>query len=97
MDEITPEQKKEIKKAIFSFRLSIFGLFARCSLGLFGANIICILIGIALLKDADPEQMVYFETICMIINFIFTALYLHRQRQIISDRLKNKILEVLKK
>jgi len=97
MDEITPEQKKAIQKILFKGRLSLLGLWAKFSLGLFGANILCIFIGGYFLKDTDPEQMAYFETVCFILNFIFAATYIHRQVVALNDIVRNKLLEVLKK
>jgi hypothetical protein len=97
MDEITPEQKKEIQKILLKARLGLLGLWAKFSFGLFGANILCIFIGAFLLKDADPEQMAYFETVAFIVNFIFAATFLHRQLKIANDIVRNKLLEVLKK
>ena len=97
MDEITPEQKKEIQKILFKARLNFLGIGAKFSFGLFGANVLCIFLGAFLLKDADPEQMAYFETVAFIVNFIFAATFLHRQISAANDIVRNKLLEVLKK
>lgn len=97
MDEITPEQKKKISSIVFRFRANLLWLWAKFSVGLFGANAVCIFFGGYLLRDVDPEQLLMFEMVSFAINFIFMMCIFNRQLKAANDIFKNKLLEVIKK
>ena len=95
--EITPEQYKAVSKIILRARLNLLAIGAKFAVGLFGSNLICILIEARYLVDTDPEQQAYFQIISMVINFVFMAFYLHSKLKANSDEVVSKVQEVLKK
>lgn len=97
MEDLTPEQRKQIEKIVYKARLNLLGIGAKFAFGLFGANLICILTACVFLKDVDPEQIVGFEMVCMVINFLFMTTFIYRQLKANSDMVREKIKEVLKK
>lgn len=95
--EITPEQYKAVSKIIFRARLNLLAIGAKFAVGLFGSNLICILIEARYLVDTDPEQQAYFQIVSMAINFVFMAHYLYSKLKQNSEEVILKVKEVLKK
>lgn len=97
LKEITSEQKKSISKILLKARLNLFFIGLKFSVGLFGANLICILLGNQILKDITPEFQIGFQIVSMTVNFIFMARYLDSKIKENSDIVSNQVKEVLKK
>lgn len=94
--EVTAEQRKEIGKILFKGRVSLLGSAIKFAIGLFGLDLITILVGNAVLKDTDPEMQIGFQTVSIFVNFIFMAVFLHRQVKATTDIVTEKVKAVLK-
>lgn len=93
----TPEQRLAVQKILRSAQLGLLGISAKFALGIFSANLFTIILGIEIFKDSDPQSLVWFQAVALILNFLFMASYLDRQLKANSATVKSKIDEVFKK
>lgn len=96
INDATPEQRKEISKVLSKSRLNLMFTGIKFAVGLFSANLICILIAATFLKDTDPDMIVGFQFVSIGINFVFMAKYLDGQIRANADIVSSKIKEILK-
>lgn len=96
-EDLTPDQKKQISKILFNSRLSLVGLSAKFSVGLFLSNLLVFLINFYCLKDTDPEMQQGFVYLSVFLNFIFMIWYLHDRANKLNQKVQEKVKEVLKK
>jgi hypothetical protein len=94
---LTPEQRKEIEKSVSEARRSLLWVGLKFSVGLFFANLIAIVVMIFFLKGSDIETLQDFQTVAIIVNFVFMFKYFYGQMKKVNDILTSKIKEVLKK
>jgi hypothetical protein len=94
--DLTPEQEKEIVKIIRWGRIAVLGIFAKFALGIFSMNLACLLFGSYYLKDMEAETQVGFQSAAFLTNIIFMTAYLIGQFRSNSDRVNDRIKEVLK-
>jgi len=94
--ELTTEQRKQVAKILFKARANLFFIGFKFSIGLFGANMACILLGLYLFSDSNPQDLTGFNFTCMLANLAFMVLYLYEQLKTNADNVATKIKEVLK-
>ena len=97
IDNLTPEQKKELLDCVSKARNRLTWASLKAGLGLFAANSFSILVGKVLFVDADPCFVIGYQIACIVVNVYFVSRYFSGQMHANSDIVKNKIEEVLKK
>lgn len=96
-EDLTPEQKKDLAATLSKARIKVLWGSMKTGLLLFAANLITILIGVLFLVDADPQIVVGYQTVTVIINAVYASLYFNKQVRLASDIVNEKIKEILKK
>lgn len=92
----TPEQQLAVKKVLRSAQLGLLGISAKFALGIFGANLLTIFFGAQFFQDSDPQILLGFQIVAMILNFLFMSSYLNGQIKQNGDMVKSKINEIFK-
>ena len=96
-DNFTPEQKKELQETVTKARNRLLWASMKAGLGLYAANLVCLLVGAALFVDSDPGIVVGYQGVCIVVNAIFMSTYFSRAMKENSDIVSNKIKELLNK
>jgi len=95
--EITPEQKKEIKKILFRARANVVLICIKFSLALFAANLACIYFGTQFFKDSDPQTLASFNMVATVTNILLGAYYLNGQLKANTASIADRVKAVLNK
>lgn len=94
---LTPEQKKEAQKVLTKARWTLFFLGMKCVVALFAANLFCTIIEKSLFADPDPDTVLGFRLVCVLINsFLITAYFIGKTKEC-DDIVNKSIKEILKK
>lgn len=97
LDKSTPEQKKELSKALSKARFDLLKASIKFGLGVFAANFITIMIGQVVLVDVNPNFVIGYHTLCIVVNTMFMSHYFTSQMSQINDRLCTSVEEIKKK
>lgn len=96
-NDLTPEQSKEISKAYSKSNISLSFLAVKFCVGLFASNLATMTLGTALLKEANPQIIIGYQLVTILLNTLFMSRYSAGKTNEIGDILKERISQILKK